>query len=84
MPAKDQHRCSTESNTPRKRKQACIHCHGVTHHELWCATQNATVHYALIVLSDPNQLSLEDELILHGLGVTWKADKTQARLRRLK
>jgi hypothetical protein len=42
--------------------------------------QNVTVHYALIVLSDPNQLSLEDELILHGLGVTWKADKTQARL----
>jgi hypothetical protein len=84
MSTKDQHRCTTESKNSSERKQACIYCHGVIHHELWCATQNAIVHYALIVLSDPNQLSLEDELILHGLGVTWKAGKTQARLYSLK
>ena len=35
-------------------------------------------------LSGPNQLSIEDELILHGLGVTWIADETRAKLRRLK
>ena len=83
MPTKDNIPCIPESNKRIVNKPAFT-VRGVIHHELWCATQNAIVHYALIALSDPNQLSIEDELILHGLGVTWTADKTRSKLRRLK
>jgi hypothetical protein len=51
---------------------ACAHCEGVIRHEPLFVTQSATVQYAFRVLSDPHQLSLEDELILHSLGVIWE------------
>lgn len=63
---------------------ACAHCEGVISHEQWCVTQSATVQYAFRVLSDPRQLTLADELILHCLGVIWNAERTQSKLRRLK
>jgi hypothetical protein len=63
---------------------ACAHCEGVVRHEPWCVTQSATVQYAFLALSDSHQLSLEDELILHGLGVIWNAERTQSKRRRLK
>jgi hypothetical protein len=63
---------------------ACAHCEGVIRHEPWCVTQSATVQYAFRTLSDPHLLSLEDELILHSLGVIWNAERTQSKRRRLK
>jgi hypothetical protein len=56
---------------------ACVCCEGVIRHESWCATQNAIVHYAFQAVLDPKQLSLGDELILHGLGVVWTAEGIQ-------
>ena len=59
----------------------CGHCDGVTGHEPWCITQNASVQYAYQVITDPAQLSVEDHLILHALGVAWMAKKTQRKVR---
>ena len=50
----------------------CEHCRGVVRHEPWCITQNEAVAYAYGVSVDPAQLSFEDELILHALGVSWR------------
>ena len=50
---------------------ACGHCDGVTGHEAWCITQNASVQYAYQVVADSGLLSTGDHLILHALGVTW-------------
>ena len=57
----------------------CAHCEGVIRHEPWFVTQSVTVQYAFRVLSDPHQLSLEEELILHGLGVVWNRERTQSK-----
>jgi len=54
---------------------ACAHCEGVIRHEPWCLTQNAGVRYAFQVAFYPNQLTLQDHLILHALGVAWNGDK---------
>jgi hypothetical protein len=61
---------------------ACVSCDGVIRHETWCVTQSANVHYAFQAVLDPEQLSLGDELILHGLGVRWTAERVQAKRRR--
>ncbi len=53
---------------------ACAHCDGIVRHEPWCATQNVNVHYAHRAALFPNQLSLEDRIILHALGVAWLAE----------
>ena len=53
---------------------ACAHCEGIISHEPWCITQNANVHYAHQVALFPNQLCLEDRIILHGWGVAWRAE----------
>jgi hypothetical protein len=52
---------------------ACKHCDGIIRHECWCATENANVRYAFTAAFDSDHLSRGDELILHALGVTWKA-----------
>jgi hypothetical protein len=49
----------------------CEHCSGVIRHEPWCVTRNQAVSYAYEAIIDPGKLTLEDELILHALGVTW-------------
>jgi len=49
------------------------HCDGVIRHESWCVTQNAEVYEAYQAVIDPEKLSLQDQLILHALGVTWTA-----------
>jgi hypothetical protein len=82
MPIHDQY--PLQHSNQYSSESACAHCEGVTRHELWCVTQSATVQYAFRVLSDPHQLSLEDELILHSLGVKWNAERTQSKRRRLK
>ena len=56
-------------------ESACAHCEGITHHELWCLTQNADVRYAFQVVFSPSHLTLQDHLILHALGVAWDEKK---------
>jgi len=72
------------NNQHRDPESACTHCEGIVRHELWCATQSAIVQYAMTAFLDPDQLSIEDELILHGLGVTWKAEAPKNKKHRLK
>jgi hypothetical protein len=52
---------------------ACEHCDGIVRHEPWCITQNLNVMNAWEPVLDPAKLSLHDQLILHALGVAWKA-----------
>jgi hypothetical protein len=54
---------------------ACAHCDGVIRHEPWCSTQNSTVRYAFEAALYPNHLTLQDNLILHALGVAWNSKK---------
>ncbi len=49
----------------------CEHCNGVVRHEPWCISLDALVSYAYEIVKDPSKLKLEDELILHALGVSW-------------
>lgn len=51
---------------------ACEHCGSVVRHEAWCITCNPNVAYAYGALLDPGKLTIEDQLILHALGVAWK------------
>ena len=60
---------------------ACLHCEGVIRHESWCLEQNANVHYAYQAVSEPDWLSLGDQLILHALGVAWTAETIQPKRR---
>lgn len=50
---------------------ACAVCGGVVRHAFWCAESNAAVAYAYEVLRDSGKLTVEDQLILHALGVVW-------------
>lgn len=65
------------SGNQRMQSPICGHCAGVTSHETWCITCNAIVLYAFEIVLDAYRLSLEDEIILHALGVQWSraADK---------
>ena len=56
---------------------ACMHCDGIIRHESWCATQNANSYYAFEAALDPTQLSVGDEVTLHGLGVVWTTERIQ-------
>ncbi len=40
-------------------------------HAYWCPTCNLLVAYAYEVLRDSGKLTVEDQLILHALGVAW-------------
>jgi hypothetical protein len=55
-------------------ESACEYCDGVVRHESWCVTESANVHYAFQAVLDPNQLTVGDHLILHALGVAWRAE----------
>ena len=57
---------------------ACAHCEGIIRHENWCITQNANVHYAHQAALFPNNLSLEDRIILHAWGVAWRAESVHS------
>ena len=50
---------------------ACEHCAGVIRHEAWCITHNTEVRNAWWSVLDPEKLGLQDQLILHALGVAW-------------
>jgi len=60
---------------------ACGHCDGVIRHEPWCLTQNDRIRYAYQAIIDPAHLSIEDQLILHALGVVWTAKGTPRKVR---
>lgn len=57
----------------------CEHCSGVVRHEPWCITRNQSVSYAYEAILDPGKLTLEDELILHALGVAWSGEPCDGR-----
>ena len=50
---------------------ACVYCDGVIRHVPWCVTQNVSVQYAYRAVSNPDQFSPGDHLVLHALGATW-------------
>ena len=54
-------------------QSACLHCGGMIRHERWCVRQNRTVRYAYQAVLGATELTLEDQLILHALGVAWTA-----------
>jgi len=56
---------------------ACQHCGGVGRHEKWCITCDAMVQYAYGVITDPEKLTVCDQLILHALGVSWGMEPQQ-------
>ena len=51
----------------------CEHCRACGHHEPWCRAVNKLVGYAFQIVTDPDQVSFGDMLILHSLGVIWDA-----------
>ena len=51
---------------------ACEHCGGIIRHQTWCITRNPAVFQAYACVLDENQLTEQDRLILHALGVAWK------------
>ena len=53
---------------------ACVHCDGIIRHESWCVTESASVRYAFQAVLNSSQLSLGDHLILHALGIAWRAE----------
>ena len=57
---------------------ACAYCSGIIRHELWCITQNVDVCYAHRVALFPDELSLEDQIILHAWGVAWHAESVSS------
>ncbi len=52
-------------------ESACEHCDGIIRHERWCITTNPRVLYAYEVILTPSKLEVQDQLILHALGVKW-------------
>jgi len=73
-----QNQASLHHSNQYSADSACPHCEGIISHELWCITKNANVHYAHQVALFPNQLCLEDRIILHGWGVAWRAESAQS------
>lgn len=70
-------------STRYSTEASCPHCKGVVRHERWCVTRNQNTRYAFEAVEDANNLSAEDRLILHALGVAWigcvSADKKSER-----
>lgn len=50
---------------------ACLHCRGIIRHETWCVSRNPTVSYAYNAVLGRGDLTAQDHLILHALGVAW-------------
>jgi hypothetical protein len=73
MPVENQSQ-STDRNR-YSADSACGHCDGVIRHEPWCITHNVTVQYAYQAVSNPDQLSAVDHLILHALGAAWTPER---------
>jgi hypothetical protein len=71
MPAQDQ--LPWSDSNQYNADSACVHCEGVLLHESWCPAENVNALYAYRAVSQPDLLSLGDQLILHALGVAWTA-----------
>ncbi len=54
-------------------QESCEHCDRLRCHEKWCVVCNPLVRYAYGVVTNPERLSLRDQLILHALGVAWES-----------
>lgn len=57
-------------------ESACLHCGGIVRHQPWCLTRNENVIYAFAVALGLRQLTPEDQLLLHALGVSWPPPET--------
>jgi hypothetical protein len=62
-------------------ESSCKHCAGVIRHEPWCVAVNEVVSYAYAIVSDTRELTFEDGLVLHALGVAWARNNAEARRR---
>jgi hypothetical protein len=79
MPVQDH--LPSSYNNQHSADSACGHCNGMTRHEPWCITQNASVQYAYQAVSGIGQLTPGDHLILHALGVAWSGKRILSELR---
>ena len=52
----------------------CEHCGRIFGHQPWCLTRNAAVTYAFAAALDMCELTPEDRLYLHALGVSWPSN----------
>jgi len=50
---------------------ACEHCAGIIRHAPWCITENKNVLYAYNIILHPENMTEQDRIILHALGVVW-------------
>ena len=66
-----QNQLSLHHSNRYSAESACAHCEGIIRHEF--VVRHTERHYLLCISGSltENQLSLGDELILHGLGVVW-------------
>jgi hypothetical protein len=70
------------SNSRYAADAACEHCEKLGgHHEVWCITCNHRVLYARGVVEDAKTMTMQDNLILHALGVAWTCDSTHVHQR---
>jgi hypothetical protein len=60
------------SNSRYAADAACKHCDLIGRHLPWCITHNAKVTYAYDIVLHPENMTMQDSLILHALGVLWK------------
>jgi hypothetical protein len=68
-------RYATAINTARLQPVCTVEGSFVTNHGV--RQQSASVRYAFQVASQPSQLTLQDSLILHALGVAWNGKKRE-------
>jgi len=78
MCAKDQP--TWRHNNEYSDDSACLECGGIIRCEPWCNIECSTVRYVHQAVLDPDRLSTGDQLILHALGVAWKAESIQPKL----
>jgi hypothetical protein len=50
---------------------ACEHCEGIIRHESWCITTNPRVFYAYDIIIHPENMTQQDQIILHALAALW-------------
>lgn len=73
-----QNNLRTQQVALTNENMSCLHCGGRLVCEPWCETVNASVRYAHDAVLHPNHLTLCDQIILHGLGVSWTQGSNRA------
>jgi hypothetical protein len=60
--------------------RTCPHCEQLDGCAPWCILRNQLVQYARIAVLDGREISTEDEIMLHGLGVLWGSGSARKEL----